>query len=114
MKKLKLTVEERLSIAQFLPKEGSLSEQIIGKSILDKTMISKEERKELRFDSLYRDRIDAETDFVTEIEFSDEEFELMYSDFLQKDKDKKINSTNVSLALKIRDAKSREKEATKK
>ncbi len=106
MKKLKLNAEDRLSIAQFLPKEGSLSEQMIGKSILDKTMISKEERKELRFDPLYRDKIDPGTDFVIEIEFSDEEFELIYSDFMQKDKDKRINASNVGLALKIREAKS--------
>jgi hypothetical protein len=38
----------------------------------------------------------------------------MYSDFLQKDKDKKINSTNVSLALKIREAKGSEKVEKKK
>ncbi len=114
MKKLKLNVEERLSIAQFLPKEGSLSEQLIGKSVLEKCMITKEERKELRFDALYRDRIDPETDFTADIELSEEEFELIYSDFLQKDREKKINSTNVSLALKIREAKSKEKETGKK
>lgn len=114
MKKLKLNITERLSIAQFLPREGSLSEQLIGKSVLDKTLVTKTERKELRFDALYEGKIDPETEFDTEIEFSDEEFELLYSDFLQKDKDKKINPTNVSLALKIREAKSREKEAVKK
>lgn len=108
-KSLKLKVEERLCIAQFLPEQGSLSEQLIGKSVLDKTIITNEEKKLLRFDSLYRDRIDTETDFDKVIDFSNEEFELLYSEMLQKDKDKKINSINVSLALKIREAKSDEK-----
>jgi len=104
--KIELNIEERLSIAQFLPKEGSLSEQLIGKSVLDKTLISKDERKELRYDPLYQGRIDPETDFVKEIELTNEEFELLYSDFLQKDRERKINATNVDLALKIREAKS--------
>ena len=106
--KLNLNIEERLSIAQFLPKEGSLSEQIIGKSILDKTFVTKEDRKDLRFDPIYQGKIDPETEFKKEFEFSNEEFELLYSDFMQKDKEKKINATNVNLALKIRDAKSQE------
>jgi hypothetical protein len=112
--KLNLNVEERVSIAQFLPKEGSLSEQIIGKSVLDKTMISKDERKELRYDPLYQGRIDPATDFTKEIELSNEEFELLYSDFLQKDKEKKINVINVDLALKIREAKNQKPETVKK
>ena len=103
--KIELNIEERLSIAQFLPKEGSLSEQLIGKSVLDKTLISKDERKELRYDPLYQGRIDPETDFVKEIELTNEEFELLYSDFLQKDRERKIIATNVDLALKIREAK---------
>lgn len=104
--KMILDIEERLSIAQFLPTEGSLSEQLIGKSILDKTFITKEERKELRFDPLYgNSRIDPETNFNADINFSDEEFELLYSNFIQKDRDKKINPTTASLALKIRDTK---------
>jgi len=106
---LKLNIEERLSIAQFLPKEGSLSEQIIGKAVLDKTFVTKDDRKDLRFDPIYQGKIDPETEFEKEIELSNEEFELLYSDFLQKDKDKKINATNVNLALKIREAKSQEK-----
>jgi len=39
--KFALNIEQRLSIAQFLPKEGNLSEQLIGKSILDKSFVSK-------------------------------------------------------------------------
>jgi len=104
--KMILNIEDRLAIAQFLPTEGSLSEQLIGKSILDKTFITKEDRKELRYDPLYgNSRIDPETDFDTEVTFSDEEFELLYSNFIQKDRDKKINSVTASIALKIRDAK---------
>jgi len=104
-KTLTLSIEERLSIAQFLPKEGSLSEQLIGKSVLDKTIITKEERKDLRYDPLYQGKIDPETDFEKEVNFTNEEFELLYSDFLQKDKERKINASNVDLALKIREAK---------
>lgn len=103
--KLTLNIEERLSIAQFLPHEGSLSEQLIGKSILDKVLIGKEDRKELRYDPLYPGKIDPETDFEKELELTKEEFDLLFSEFLQKDRDRKINSTNVSLAVKIREAK---------
>jgi hypothetical protein len=107
--KINLNVGQRLSIAQFLPKESNLSEQLIGKSILDKSMVTKTERTGLRNDPLYQDRIDPDCDFDVEIDFSKEEFELLYSNFLQMDKDKKINSTNVSLALKIRESKPVEK-----
>ena len=106
--KLTLSVSERLSIAQFLPKEGNLSEQLIGKSILNKSLITSKEREGLRFDPLYEGRINRDTEFVTAIEFSTEEFELLYSNFLQLDKDKKINATNVDLALAIRTAKGKE------
>ena len=103
--KISLNIEQRLCIAQFLPKEGSLSEQLIGKSVLDKTIITKEERKDLRYDPLYQGKIDPETDFEKDVDFTNEEFELLYSDFLQKDKERKINASNVDLALKIREAK---------
>ena len=103
--KITLNIEERLAIAQFLPKEGSLSEQLIGKSILDKTLILKEERKGLRYDPLYPGKIDPETDFEKVIDLSGEEYELLYSNFLQNDRERKINNTNVGLALKIREVK---------
>ena len=45
---LKLSASERLSIAQFLPTEGNTSEQMIGKSILDKTKLTKEVKQQLR------------------------------------------------------------------
>ena len=112
--KITLNIEQRLSIAQFLPKEGGLSEQLIGKSVLDKTIITKEERKDLRYDPLYQGKIDPETDFEKEIELSPEEYELLYSTFLQMDKDKKINAGNVDMALKIRDAKSTKAEMSVK
>jgi len=104
--KFSLNIEQRLSIAQFLPKEGNLSEQLIGKSILDKSFVSKDDMKALAFHPLYQGKIDPETDFKKEIEFSAEEYELLYSNFLQMDKDKKINAANVDMALKIREAKS--------
>lgn len=106
--KLTLSVSERLSIAQFLPKEGNLSEQLIGKSILNKSLITTKEREGLRFDPLYEGRINRDTEFVTTLDFSAEEFELLYSNFLQMDKDKKINASNVDLALSIRTAKGKE------
>lgn len=108
--KLILSIEQRLSVAQFLPKEGNLSEQLIGKSVLDKTYVSKEDMKTLQYHPLYQGRIDPETDFKKEIELSGEEFELLYSNFLQMDKDRKINATNVDLALKIREAKNQQSE----
>lgn len=107
--KIKLNIEERLSIAQFLPKESGLSEQLIGKAILDKTFVTAADRKELRYDPLYQGKIDPETNFGKEVELTKEEFELLYSDFLQKDKDRKITSSIVDLALKIREAKTAEK-----
>ena len=108
--KFTLNIEQRLSIAQFLPKEGNLSEQLIGKSILDKSFVSKDDMKALQFHPLYQGKIDPETDFEKEIELSNEEYELLYSNFLQMDKDKKINAANVDLALKIREAKSQKPE----
>lgn len=108
--KIILTVEQRLSIAQFLPKEGNLSEQLIGKSVMDKTFVAKEDMKALQFHPLYQGKIDPETDFEKEIDFSNEEFELLYSNFLQMDKDKKINASNVDLALMIREAKNQKSE----
>jgi hypothetical protein len=107
--KLTLDVEERLAIPTLLPKEGSLSDQLMGKSILDKSMISNEERKSLRFDGIYQGKVDPETNFLKAIDLSNEEFELLYSEMLQKDKDRKINQTNVSLAIKIREAKTERK-----
>lgn len=103
--KFSLNIEQRLSIAQFLPKEGNLSEQLIGKSILDKSFVSKDDMKTLQFHPLYQGKIDPETDFRKEIELSAEEYELLYSNFLQMDKDKKINAANVDLALMIREVK---------
>lgn len=103
--KITLTIEQRLSIAQFLPKEGSLSEQLIGKSIMDKTFISKSEREKIMLDQIYAGKIMPECNTEAEFELSSEEFDILYSDFLQKDKDRKINSSNVSLALKIRESK---------
>lgn len=103
--KISLNIEQRIAIIQFLPKEGNLSEQLIGKSILDKSFISKKEMEVLKFHPLYQGKIDPDTDFQKEIELSAEEYELLYSNFLQMDKDKKINSTNVALALIIREAK---------
>jgi hypothetical protein len=46
--KFSLNIEERLSIAQFLPKESGLSEQLIGKAIMDKTFVTAAERAALR------------------------------------------------------------------
>ena len=112
--KISLNIEQRLSIAQFLPKEGNLSEQLIGKSILDKSFVSKDDMKTLQFHPLYQGKIDPETDFKKEIELSAEEYELLYSNFLQMDKDKKINAANVELALMIREAKSQKTEMTVK
>jgi len=40
--KMTLNVNQRISISQFLPKEGNMAEQLIGKSIIDKTMVTKE------------------------------------------------------------------------
>jgi len=94
-----------LAIGQFLPKEGSMAEQLVGKSIMEKTLISKEEMGKLRFDPIYQGKIDPETDFLTEFEFSENELELMFSEFLQRDKERKINSASIGMALKIRDAK---------
>ncbi len=110
--KISLNIEQRLSIAQFLPKEGNLSEQLIGKSILDKSFVSKDDMKTLQYHPLYQGKIDPETDFEKEIDFTNEEFELLYSDFLQKDKDRKITAINVDLALKIREAKNQKSERT--
>lgn len=112
--KLKLNIGERLCIAEFLPKDGSLSEQLIGKSILDKSFVNKEDRKELRFDPIYQGKIDPETDFEKEIDLSKEEFDMVYSEFMQKEKDKKINQINISLADKIMKAKSVEMAKEKK
>jgi len=103
--KITLTIEQRLSIGQFLPKEGSLSEQLIGKSILDKTFISKVEREKIMLDQIYQGKIMPESNIESEFDFTNEEFDLMYSDFLQKDKDRKINQSNVSMAMKIRESK---------
>lgn len=103
--KITLNIEQRLSIAQFLPKEGSLSEQIIGKSIMDKTFISKEEREKIMLDQIYQGRIMPESNIEAEFELTNEEFDLMYNDFMQKDKERKINQSNVSMAMKIRESK---------
>jgi len=108
--KISLNIEQRLSVGQFLPKESNLSEQLIGKSILDKSFVSKDDMKTLQFHPLYQGRIDPETDFEKEIELSNEEYELLYSNFLQMDKDKKISAANVDLALKIREAKNQKPE----
>ena len=103
--KLSLNVKQRISVAQFLPKEGSLSEQLMGKSILDKASVSLSERENLRFDTLNENRIMDHSESIKEVEFTAEEFDLLFTNFLQKDKDKQINRTNVDLALVIRDAK---------
>jgi RecJ-like exonuclease len=103
--KIKLNVSERLATAQFLPKESSISEQVIGKNILDKTKLSQEERKKIRFDAIYQGQIAEDTDFTCTIDFNPEEHDLLYNEVLQQDKDKKINQSNISLAIKIRDAK---------
>lgn len=102
---MKLTIEQRLSIAQFLPKEGSLSEQLIGKSIMDKTFITPIEREALKLDPIYQGRVMPDSNYEVEIDFSKEEFDLLYNEFIHKDKDRKINATNVALAVKIRDNK---------
>ncbi len=112
---LLLTCEERRALPLFMPQEGGMSEQLLCKSILDKSVISLTEKEKLHFDSLYQGKIDPETDFEKEVEFEDAEFDLLYSEFLQKDKAKKINSITVSLALKIREAASKgQKEVAKK
>ena len=108
--KMKLTVSERLSAAQFLPTEGNTSEQMIGKSILDKTKVTKTEREKLRFDPLYQGEIDPDADFSREFEFSAEEFNLMYSEYRKKEDDKKLNKTNICMALKLIEAKDAIKE----
>jgi len=108
--KMTLNVNQRISIAQFLPKEGNMAEQLIGKSIIDKTMVTKEERKNLLWDPIYQGKVDSDTDFMKDFEFSNEELELLYSEFLQMDQKKTINLTNIELAVKIREAKMAKKE----
>ena len=108
--KLKLTVSERLSAAQFLPTEGNTSEQMIGKSILDKTRLSKEEKARIKLDVIYKGEIDPDTDFSREFDFSAEEFNLMYSEYRKKEDDKKLNKTNICMALKLIEAKDSIKE----
>lgn len=105
MIKLTLNVKERLLIANLLPKESNLSEQLIGKSILDKTFITIKEREKLIYDPLYQGEIRPDTDFEADFELTKEEHELLYNDVLQKDKEKKITPYIVSLAIKVRDAK---------
>jgi len=55
--KIKLTASERFTIGQFLPAEGNTSEQVIGKSILDKTKLSKEEKAKIKPDLYYQGEI---------------------------------------------------------
>ena len=107
---LKLSASERLSIAQFLPTEGNTSEQMIGKSILDKTKLTKEEKAKIKPDVFYQGEIDPDTDFSREFDFSSEEFNLMYSEYRKKEDDKKLNKTNISLALRLIEAKDSMKE----
>jgi len=108
--KIKITASERLSIAQFLPSEGNTSEQMIGKSILDKTRLSKEEKVKVKPDVIYQGEIDPDTDFSREFDFSTEEFNLMYSEYRKKEDDKKLNKTNISMALRLIEAKDNIKE----
>ena len=108
--KLKLTVSERLSAAQFLPAEGNTSEQMIGKSILDKTKLTKEEKAKIKPDLFYQGEIDPDTDFSREFDFSSEEFNLIYSEYRKKEDDKKLNKTNICMALKLIEVKDAIKE----
>jgi len=103
--KIKLTASERFTIGQFLPAEGNTSEQVIGKSILDKTKLSKEEKAKIKPDLYYQGEIDPDTDFSREFDFSNEEFNLMYSEYRKKEDDKKLNKTNICMALKLIEAK---------
>lgn len=104
--KIILTVKERLSTINFLPKEGSTSEQVIGKNILEKTKLSKAEQEKVKPDIFYKGEIDPDTNFVKEISFSDEEFRLMYNQYRKMEDERRVNQLTVDLALKLQDAKS--------
>jgi len=107
---MNLSASERLSIAQFLPTEGNTSEQMIGKSILDKTKLTKEEKAKIKPDLFYQGEIDPDTDFSRKFEFSPEEFNLIYSEYRKKEDDKKLNKTNICMAIKLIEAKDAIKE----
>lgn len=107
--KLTLNVNERLSIAQFIPKEGSLSEQMIGRTILEKTILSKEEQSKLKADPFYKGDIDRSTNFSREFDFTDAEFNLMYGQYRKMDDERHINQSNIELAIKLVDCKSEQR-----
>jgi hypothetical protein len=107
--KLTLNVTDRLAIPAFIPREGGLTEQLIGKGIVDKTMLSKEEQSKLTEDKFYRGTIDPATNFSREFDFTEAEFQVMYGQYRKLDDERKINQSNIGLAIKLVDCKSEQR-----
>ena len=103
---MKLTVSERLSIEQFLPREGTMLEQITARDTLQKTKILPGEREKIKwYQSPKGLEIAEESDFEVDFEFDKSEIEMLKEGFRKLEESKKINQQNISLALKLRDLK---------
>ena len=115
MKKLKLLVSERLSAIEFLPKEGSTSDQLTGRDILNKTKLSKEEREKVHFFNTPEGYVvDEETDFEKTVDFTDEEFKMLADGWRRLEDKEKITQNTIGLAVKLRDAIDEERMSKKK
>lgn len=102
--KIILLASERVFIPEFVPKEGSLIEQLTARDIVQKTKLQPEEHLKLKFFQVHnRVELSDETDFEKEIDLDKSEIEMLKDGYSKLDRDKKITIGMVTLAKKIRD-----------
>lgn len=97
-----LFIKDRLSIIQMLPQNGNIQDMIDVIEILKKVRVEKEERELL---NLVEDKNgvlwDTTKDKGKEIEFKFEEIDLLKRLVKKLDEEKKVNTTNLDVCLKI-------------
>ena len=105
---MKLNINERLMINALIPKEGDLITQVIAKDTIEKIRLTQEEIKKINMrlegegdDRCYR----WENDFEKNVKFTEAEINQLKDAVKKLDKDKKINQSNLSLCIKIKEYK---------
>lgn len=98
-------VSDRLILGSLLPKESSIIEMILVKSIKEKIVFSQEELDKLDIRKVGIDSIVCNENVVRDkkISFTEAESELMKSHINMLDSQKKISSDQLSICLKLKE-----------
>jgi hypothetical protein len=103
---MKLTIKDRFFIQAIYPKESSLIEQLLVKSIKEKCIIKAEEAEKIGLRSVDNTMVwDKSKEYDIDVEFTPAELTLLKTQIDVLDKAKKITLNLVDLCVKIKETK---------